>query len=167
MSIRVDSVSLISGSVTVGTSGLGIKAENIPSTGDAGSSFLYDDLAFPADTGKEIRGRITTWPALGSIFIDEDGSFNYTGPSTYFAYQLYVDGVAVGTPQWVTIVVGGVTPSVGGYPAVTDVKTGVTYGANNEFVGTLVSTGGGSGISINIGKGFSLSSSGMPIFGIS
>lgn len=165
MSIRVDSASLITGSVVVGVSGLGIKAENIPSSGDNGASFLYNDLSFPSDNGKEIRGRITNWPSSGTFTVNEDGSFYYLGSSNSFSYQLYVDGVAVGGSQWVSIVVDGVVPSVGGYPVVGDVRSGIKYGSNNEFTGTLVATAG-IGISINLGGGFGLTSSGTPIFGI-
>ena len=112
MSIRVDSSSLIAGSVVVGVPGLGVLAESVPSTGEHGAGYLYDSLEFPADAGKEVRGLITTWPTLGTLTAFEDSSFEYDGPSDTFAFQMYVDGVATGTPQPVTMTVGAQVSSV-------------------------------------------------------
>ena len=106
MSIRVDTSSLITGSVVVGVPGLGVLAEQVPSTGEHGAGYLYASLEFPADAGKEVRGLITTWPTLGTLTAFEDSSFEYDGVSDTFAFQMYVDGVAVGTPQTVTVTVG-------------------------------------------------------------
>lgn len=106
MSIRVDSSSLIAGAVVVGVPGLGVLAEAVPSTGEHGAGFLYASLAFPGDNGKEVRGLITSWPTLGTLTAFEDSSFEYDGPTDAFAFQMYVDGVAVGTPQAVTMTVG-------------------------------------------------------------
>lgn len=105
-SVRVDSAALISGAVVVGTPGLGVMGSVVPSTGDAGPSILYNDLALPADAAKEVRARITTWPSNGTLFVYEDGGFEYSGSNTTFQYQLYVDGAAVGTPQTVTLSFG-------------------------------------------------------------
>ena len=107
MSIRVDSSSLIAGAVVVGVPGLGVLAESVPSTGEHGAGYLYASLEFPADTGKEVRGLITTWPTLGTLTAFEDSSFEYDGPTDSFAFQVYVDGVATGTPQPVTVTVDG------------------------------------------------------------
>ena len=106
MSIRVDSSPLITGAVVVGVPGLGVLAEAVPSTGEHGAGYLYPSLEFPADAGKEVRGLITTWPTLGTLKAFEDSSFEYDGPTDSFAFQMYVDGVAVGTPQAVTVTVG-------------------------------------------------------------
>ena len=106
MSIRVDSSSLITGAVVVGDPGLGVLAESVPSTGEHGAGFLFPSLEFPADAGKEVRGLITTWPTLGTLTAFEDSSFEYDGASDTFAFQMYVDGAASGTPQPVTMVVG-------------------------------------------------------------
>ena len=106
MSIRVDSSSLITGAVVVGVPGLGVLAEQVPSTGEHGAGYLYASLEFPADNGKEVRGLITTWPTLGTLTAFEDSSFEYDGPTDSFAFQMYVDGVAVGAPQTVTVTVG-------------------------------------------------------------
>ena len=97
---------LITGAHVHGNSGLGVLAESVPSTGEHGAGYLYDSLEFPADTGKEVRGLITTWPTLGTLTAFEDSSFEYDGPSDTFAFQMYVDGLPVGTPQTVTLVIG-------------------------------------------------------------
>lgn len=109
-SLRVDIEPLIAGSVVVGGEGLGVLAELLPSTGDAGPSYLYPCVSLPADAGREIRGEITRWPTNGVLAADEDGSFTYTGTSDYFTFQLYVDGVATGTPKSDPLVIGGVWP---------------------------------------------------------
>lgn len=106
MSIRVDSSSLITGAVVVGDPGLGVLAEMVPSTGEHGAGYLYASLEFPADNGKEVRGLVTAWPTLGTLTAFEDSSFEYDGPTDTFAFQMYVDGVATGTPQTVTVTVG-------------------------------------------------------------
>lgn len=108
MSIRVDSSSLISGAVVVGVPGLGVLAENIPTTGEHGGGIAATWLV-PEDAGKEVRVLVTTWPAAGTLFVFEDTSFEYDGPSTSFEAQLYLDGVAVGTPQPVMFTVGAGT----------------------------------------------------------
>lgn len=106
MSIRIDSSPLIAGAVVVGQHGLGVLAENIPSTGESGAGYAHASLEFPGDSSKEIRGLITTWPTLGTLTVFEDTSFEYAGSSDTFAFQLYVDGGAVGTPQTVTLTIG-------------------------------------------------------------
>lgn len=107
MSQRFDSA-WISGAHLFGNDGLGELAENIPATGDSGASYLYNDLSLPADNGKEICGRITTWPSAGTLTAYEDGSFEFDAPdgAYSFAYQLYVDGVATGSPATVELLVG-------------------------------------------------------------
>lgn len=101
MSCRVDTSSLITGACVVGNRGLGIVGAEImatTATGDDGAGFLYNDLT-SADDAKEIRGLIVTPPSSGTFTAYEDGSFSMTGTSGAFSftYQLYVDGVAVGT----------------------------------------------------------------------
>lgn len=115
MSLRIDSTEWLGGSLLIGETGLGVLGSAIPSTGDSGCSYLYNDLTLPADNGKEICGRITTWPTAGTLTAYEDGSFTFAGApnATYsFAYQLYVDGVATGTPATVTLLVGATVTAV-------------------------------------------------------
>ena len=70
MSIRIDTNQLIAGAVVVGTPGLGVRAETIPSSGDNGPSILYNDIALPADGGKEIRAQVTTWQPVASFRVE-------------------------------------------------------------------------------------------------
>lgn len=110
MSLRIDSSEWISGALLIGETGLGVLAENIPSTGGDGASYLYNDLSLPADNGKEICGQITSWPSAGTLYAYEDGSFSFIGApdgAYSFSYQLYVDGVATGSPTTVGLLVGG------------------------------------------------------------
>lgn len=107
MSHRYDSA-WISGAHLFGNAGLGVLAETIPDDGDDGASYLYNDLSLPADNGKEICGRITTWPSSGTLTAYEDGSFEFDAAngSYSFQYQLYVDGVATGSPATVDLLIG-------------------------------------------------------------
>lgn len=109
MSIRVDTVSLISGAIVCGNRGLGVVGSLIPASGDHGPGYAYNDLSLPADNDKEICGRITTWPTGGTLTAYEDTSFEYAGTTDTFQYQLYVDGVAAGSPATVTLQVGAAT----------------------------------------------------------
>lgn len=109
MSLRIDTTEWISGALLIGETGLGVLGQNIPSTGDNGPGYTYNDLSLPADNAKEICGRITSWPSAGTLFANEDTSFTFSGApdGTYtFQYQLYVDGVATGSPATVTLTVG-------------------------------------------------------------
>ena len=112
MSLRIDTAEWISGALLIGDVGLGVLGSVISSSGDNGAGYAYNDLSLPADAGKEICGRITTWPSAGTLFAYEDTSFDFSGApdGVYtFAYQLYVDGVATGDPATVTLQVGAVT----------------------------------------------------------
>lgn len=135
MSVRVDSA-LIASSVIVGNDGLGVLAENVPSTGEHGAGYLYNDLSFPADNGKEVRGEITRWPA-GTLFAFEDSSFTYTGSTDFFEYQLYVDGVATGSPARVDLIVGGAAIVA---TQVTQTATASATAAAPTFAATVAAT---------------------------
>ena len=113
MSQRFDSA-LISGAHLYGGAGLGVLGSLIPSSGDNGAGYTYNDLSLPADNGKEICGRITTWPVSGTLTAYEDTSFEFTAPdgAHSFAYQLYVDGVATGSPETVSLYVGSVPVTI-------------------------------------------------------
>lgn len=106
MSVRVDTSPLIAGALVVGHPGLGIPAGQIPDSGEHGAGYAYSSLIFPADANKAITGRVTTWPTLGTLYAYEDTSFVYKGLSDTFQWQLYVDGVATGEPQTVSLAVG-------------------------------------------------------------
>jgi hypothetical protein len=109
MSLRIDTAEWISGALIIGDVGLGALGSEIPSSGESGAGYAYNDLSLPADANKEICGRITTWPSAGTLFAYEDTSFEFSGAPNgiyTFQYQLYVDGVAVGSPTTVTLTVG-------------------------------------------------------------
>lgn len=103
MSLRIDTSEWIADALLIGETGLGVTADNIPAGG-----YAYNDLSLPADTGKEICGRITAWPSAGTLVAQEDTRFVFSGPDGYytFQYQLYVDGGAVGSPVTVELLVG-------------------------------------------------------------
>lgn len=99
MSLRVDTSPLISGALVIGNRGLGVLGSSVPSTGDNGAGYLYNDLSLPADANKEVRGLILTQPSAGTLYAYEDSSFEFTGApdGTYtFTYRLYVDGADTG-----------------------------------------------------------------------
>jgi hypothetical protein len=94
---------------TVGDVGGGVFGSEIAASGTNGPGYAYNDLA-AGDSSKEICGRITTWPASGVLYAYEDTSFTYVPAgdgATSFQYQLYVDYVAIGSPQTVTLASGG------------------------------------------------------------
>lgn len=108
MSLRIDTTEWISGAYIVGETGLGVLGSAIPSTGEHGASYLYNDLSLPADDDKEIRGLIVTPPSAGTFYAWEDGSFSLVGAADgeyTFLYRLYVDGVDSGTAT-ATITIG-------------------------------------------------------------
>lgn len=111
MSIRVDSASLISGKTVVSLfAGHGIQSQNIPSTGTSGAGYLYNDIAAQgAAPTDEMRGEILAWPSAGTLTINEDSSFSFTGApngSYSFNYRGYRNGVTYGD-YTVTLVIGG------------------------------------------------------------
>lgn len=156
MSLIIDSSDWISGCLLIGETGFGVLAENIPSTGGDGASYLYNDLSLPADNGKEICGQITSWPSAGSLYAYEDGSFSFTGApdgAYTFSYQLYVDGVATGSPVTVDLLVGVLTLQPGLFtnsntffaPTVTPPNATLTttrLDNTNTFFGPVVNLGG-------------------------
>lgn len=102
MSYRFDA-SLITGAFVFGDSGLGVLGSEVPSAGDSGAGYLYNDLLLPADANKEVCGTITTWPTNGTLIAEENSAFTYTPVSNgvdFFEYRLRVDGV------WSTVDIG-------------------------------------------------------------
>lgn len=143
MSLRIDSTEWISGALIIGETGLGVLGSSIPSTGDNGPGYAYNDLTLPADNAKEICGRITTWPTLGTLTAFEDTSFEFTGPdgSHSFQYQLYVDGVATGSPVTVSLSVGAISATASGTLAALGL-TAPTGTATGTSAGDAVGIGG-------------------------
>jgi len=116
MAVRVDTSSWLSGAVLIGDPGFGVRAGDVPTTGIDGPAFFYDHPSFPVDAEKEVAGRITTPPASGTLFAYEDGSFTFTAAdgSYTFDYQFYIDGVATGVPQTVSLSIGELTKNAVG-----------------------------------------------------
>lgn len=169
MSLVFDSSPIVASSVVFTQySGFGVLAENVPLTGDNGGSILANDISLPADAGKELRYQIVSMPS-GTLEYFEDGSFIYTGTSSYFTYQLYVNGVATGSSTVVLLQVGATPPVVSAYPDPSDVRLGVVYGEGGTLVGTMVSTGGdpssGQVIGVLIGRGIGLTLDGRLVIG--
>lgn len=120
------------GKTLVGPSGFGVLGSSVPSAGISGPGYAYTSLSLPADANKEICGRITSWPSVGTLYAYDDTSFVYTPPGSGYAYtsfnwQLYVDSVAVGSPVTVTLSVGGMAATVG---------AAVAAGATAQIVAT-------------------------------
>lgn len=120
MTIRVDSVSLITGKTVVSLfSGHGIQAQNIPSTGDSGPSFLFNDIAAQGMSATdEVRGELLTWPSAGTLTVNEDSSFSFAGvpDGDYsFTYRGFRNGVSYGD-YTVSLTIGGesVTATISG-----------------------------------------------------
>jgi hypothetical protein len=111
MSWSCDSTELFAGAwLTSAYPGLGVPGSLVPSSGDSGPAYLYNDLALPADANAEVTGRILSWPSAGTLTVNEDSSFIFSGASdgSYsFTYQARFDGVDIGSPRTVTLIVGG------------------------------------------------------------
>lgn len=94
----------------LGTPNCGVLGSEIaPPNTDGLPGYCYNDLTLPDDDEKNICGRITTWPATGTLIAYEDTSFDFTPAGDgveSFQYQLYVDGVAVGDPAIVMLTSG-------------------------------------------------------------
>ena len=155
MSIRVDTVSLISGALVVGNRGLGVIGSAIPSTGQHGPGYIYNDLTLPADANKEYRGPIVTPPSAGTFFAYEDSSFDFTAPDgTYsFTYRLFEDGVdrstAIGSITIGATVITAVgtaagTSTASASGAATTAATGTANGTSTASAVGAAGTGTGS-----------------------
>jgi len=147
MSIRVDTTSLISGALVVGDRGLGVLGSEIPSTGDSGAGYLYNDLSLPTDATKEVRGLITSQPSAGTLYAYEDSSFTFTGApdGVYsFTYQLYIDGTATGAPATATLTVGGEVATLTIIEHV-DLFSGSAQGNGEVLTDNTYGGGGGAG----------------------
>ncbi len=116
MSWRSDSSQLFAGKWTSSLyAGQGIQAQNIPSTGDNGAGYLYNDIAAQgAAATDEMRGQILTLPAAGTFTPYEDSSFSFTGApdGVYtFTYRGFRNGVTYGD-YTVTMTIGSQSATV-------------------------------------------------------
>lgn len=120
MTIRVDSSSLIAGKTVVSLyAGHGIPASQIPSTGTSGPGYLFNDIATQgAVSTDEMRGEILTWPTAGTLTVNEDSSFSFTGApsgSYSFTYRGYRNGVSYGDFTVNLIIGAGIFDAVAAY----------------------------------------------------
>ena len=90
-----------------GKGGLGVLGSEVPSDGVDGASPIYAGLSLPAEANDEFRIVIITQPVLGTLFVYEDTSFNFTGPDGVhtWTYGAYKNGILYGTGT-ITIVIG-------------------------------------------------------------
>lgn len=160
--IRFDVTDGASGQIMFGDfDGGGLDAAAIPTTGDNGGSVLANDGLL---AGHYYYASVVTPPTAGTFSFNWDGTFSYTGPAGWFTYQLYEDGVPIGSPVNVILQVGDTAVVPGGYPNPADVRVGTTYGANGEYVGTMAGgTTVGSVLGIFVVPGFGLTPDGKPV----
>jgi len=104
----------------IGTPYVGIRGDQIPSSGDAGPAPLYNDITLPADAAVFVRAELLTLPSAGTLMMAEDSSFEWpaSGESvadgTYTAtYRVYRDGVPDAGTETITLTMGA-APSTGG-----------------------------------------------------
>ena len=98
----------------LGTPYNGILASQIlaeTETGDHGPGALYNEAQQAEYVGKRLRMRVSNYPTVGTLRVEENGSYTGTGLSSgsnVFSYTLYVDGVLQAGSATLTINVGGV-----------------------------------------------------------
>lgn len=95
---------------TIGTSGFGVLGGEVSPT-----DYLFNALTLPADANKEVCGRITAWPAVGTLYAYENTHYVYSrggDGADSFQYQVYIDGIAVGSPRTVTLADDSADPGV-------------------------------------------------------
>lgn len=115
--LRIDTTDLIASSLVIGDTGLGVLGSLIranTATGTNGPGALYNDWDDSSDDNKEFRAQLLTAPSAGTLFMNEDGSFSFTGApdgSYSFTYRLWVDGVDSGTAT-VNMTIGSSTTPV-------------------------------------------------------
>lgn len=113
------------GAGILGTPYVGVLAADIPSTGDSGASLLYNDIDAGDPTGCYYRVEILTQPNAGSLQVDENGAFSFTGA---------VDGTYTGTER-----VYKYSPSVGLLSA-NDTTYAFSIGATQTMQAILASS---------------------------
>ena len=79
----------------LGTPRTGVLAALIPDDGEHGPALGYTAL-LPEYAGKEVRVKITRMPSGGDLWVDEDSSFIYDGPSDSLEYVVLVNAAPTG-----------------------------------------------------------------------
>lgn len=141
----------ILGTWHVGMLAATIAAETV--TGDNGPGLLYDEAINPANAGKQLRCRITGLPSAGTLFVHENGAFDFSGApdgSYTVSYAVDADVVQISTDS-ATLLVGVVNASVA---AGTGTSAGAgSGGAATGAGGTNAIASGGAGVSTGSGTG--------------
>ena len=99
--IRLDSSQLIAGKTLVSAyAGHGVTASDIPSTGENGAGYLFNDVAAQSMLSTDqVRGEILSLPSAGVMVVNENSSFSFTDApvGTYTAtYRGFRNGVSYG-----------------------------------------------------------------------
>lgn len=103
----------------LGVPTVGILAATIVSetaSGSNGAGLLYDEASNPANSGKQLRIDITSIPGSGTLFVYENGAFDFDGAAngTYtVGYDWYADDV-IGGSDTASIIVGAADGSATG-----------------------------------------------------
>lgn len=103
----------------LGVPDVGILAATIASetaSGTNGPGLLYDEASNPANAGKQLRIDITSLPGSGTLFVYENGAFDFDGAAngTYsIGYDWYADDVLGGSDS-ASVVVGAADGSASG-----------------------------------------------------
>jgi hypothetical protein len=96
---------------------LGVRGDQIPTDGENGPSYMAAWVQ-PGDEAKEFRGRVIRMPAAGTLVVQENGAFDYTGAplnsTNSFDVQPQVDGIDFGSFVTIPLTIGAVAAVVGG-----------------------------------------------------
>lgn len=147
--VRVDSNSLVTGMVVCGNRAYGVLASSVPSSGRDGAAAGYNWLSLPTDANVHVR-----WvpePLPSGMFMNEDGSFKYTGANTTVNLRGYVDGVDIGTAPLilsVTTVPITITCTVGNANAAG--RTAIISTANSVVISCTVGNANAAGSTATI-----------------
>lgn len=146
LAVPFDVTPLIAGGELLSIYGHGVAAQDLPSSGTDGPSIAYNDgFAFPADNDKQVRVEIIEAPLFGEFFVYEDTSFTYTTvvfTADQATYELYVDGVSLGTGivQLITGDAAAISPAI--VPSGGVVFSSVVSEYQNAILGEVIATGG-------------------------
>jgi len=89
---RFSNQSIVPSKFVFGIGNFGVLFDDVPTTGENGASILLND---GGNSGDRVRALITSWPSHGTLFVYEDGGFDYVGNGTpdSFTYTDYINGV--------------------------------------------------------------------------
>lgn len=90
---RFSNQSIVPSKFVFGVGNFGVLFDDVPTTGENGASILLNDGGVSSD---RVRALVTVWPIHGTLFVYENGSFEYTGngDTDSFVYTDYINGVA-------------------------------------------------------------------------